>query len=280
MHYADEANDEEEDIQDQQTIQVQSTTAQFRHGEPGENGSDGTESVLSHGQVESVLDRETGLCVEVGGVAHEGGTAEILDGPDNDNDFCAAKIDTLEAIEIARTGGDLLLKSVGVDHHVDSVVGVEVGIVLGGQAEKRFLGILDFLLADQPPWRFWSKETSDDDGKGPHPLESEGDFVGPFCLVGQHCSEHTRGDELSHNPTEIDVGGQVTPKRHRHDLGGIAGRECLENTPWDTAENFTNKQGLDVFGEELDENETNDEEERSDHGLTVTDLLRHDTVDE
>lgn len=280
MHYADETDDEEEDIQNQQTIHVQGPTAHSRHGEPGENGADGPESVLGHGQVERVLGAEAGLDVEVGGVAHEGGAAEILDGPDHDNNFCAAKIDPPEAIEIAGPGRDLLFERVGVDHHVDRVVDVEVGIVLGGQAEKRTLGILDFLLADQPPWRFRSEETPDDDGKGPHPLQSEGDLVGPFRLVGQHPSEHARGDELSHHPAEINVGGQVTPQRHRHDLGGIGGGQSLENTPWDPAEDFTDKQGLHVFGEELDEDETDDEEERADHSLAVPDLLRHDTVDE
>ena len=44
-----------------------------------------------------------------------------------------------------------------MDHHVNGVVSVEVGIILGGQAEKCFLGILSAPATNKPPRRFRSE---------------------------------------------------------------------------------------------------------------------------
>ena len=104
--------------------------------------------------------------------------------------------------------------------------------------------------------------------------------VSPLILAGKNTTEDSRSNELSDDPAEVDICAEIGAKGDRADFGGVGSGEGLENTPWDTAEDFADQEGLDVVGEEGDEDECDHHCERGDHGLAVAKLLGDDTVDE
>lgn len=101
-------------------------------------------------------------------------------------------------------------------HHRDSFIGVEVGFTVErGEAQKRFLCVFETTTAHQPPRRFWSEEHSDEERKGPHPLQRIRDAVCPFICAMKHGADDSNGDKLAQAPAHIDVGSQVAAEGDR-----------------------------------------------------------------
>lgn len=203
----DETDDEQDDVEGGKTGDVQSSPAETGHEEPGGDGSHSAERVLAHGEVERVSGIEAGLFVELDGVAHEARAAQGLDHPDHGRDLGAAEIGFLQAVEIAGAHSNRLFEFVGVDHHGDGLGGVEFIIASAGEAAEGLFGLLEAALADEPPWGFGGEQDADQEGKGPHPLQSEGNAVAPLAGVVEHASEDAGADELAEDPAEVDVGG-------------------------------------------------------------------------
>lgn len=206
--------------------EVESASAKVLHQEPREDCAESAESVLGQGHGECVLLGHAGLLVEVCRISHECRAAKSLDGPCDTDNLGAAKIGALEAVDVACSALRCLLKLVGVDHHGDSLVGVEVLLlVAAGEADERLLGVVEALLADEPPGRLRGEEDADDEGDGPHPLKGKGNLVSPLVGTADDTSKNTAGNELTNNPAEVDVGSLnrelvISPKR---DLVGILG---------------------------------------------------------
>ncbi|KAI6767711.1 hypothetical protein HG530_005720 [Fusarium avenaceum] len=159
----------------------------------------------------------------------------------------------------------LLLHLVGVNHHGNGLVGVEVaGAVAGGKALERDLGILEATLADEPPRGLGGKVNSDDERDGPHPLKCKGDLVSPHVIASDHGTEDTRGDELAEDPAEVDVGGQVGSEVGRADFRGVGGGEGLEDSPGNTDEDLSNEELNKRLREEDDEDEADASNESAD----------------
>lgn len=55
-------------------------------------------------------------------VSHESTAAQVLDHPHAASDLGPAAIDSLEAIDVCRSGRNAFLELVGVDHHGERVV--------------------------------------------------------------------------------------------------------------------------------------------------------------
>jgi hypothetical protein len=58
-------------------------------------------------------------------------------------------------------------------------------------------------FADVPLGGFGGEDDADEDGDGPHPLNGEGDAVGPFVGAFEEGSEDAGGDELAEAPAEV-----------------------------------------------------------------------------
>lgn len=104
--------------------------------------------------------------------------------------------------------------------------------------------------------------------------------VCPLVSSSENTTEDSRGKELSNDPAEVDVCAEVGTKSDRADFGSVGSGKSLENAPRDTAQDFADEEGLDVVGEEGDEDECDHHCEGSHHGLAVAKLLGDDTVDE
>jgi hypothetical protein len=62
-------------------------------------------------------------------------------------------------------------------------------------------------------------------------------------------------DELTEYPAQVDVGGQERSEWNGRDFGSVCGGDCLESSPRDAAQNFTNQKHLNVDSKERDEDE-------------------------
>src|SRR6186713_2461941 len=135
-------------------------------------------------------------------------------------------------------------------------------------------------MTDQPPGRLGCEESGHGNGQGPDPLNGIGNTVGPFIADINEALENAGREQLSNHPAEIDVGGEVWPKRDRCHLGGVGGGERLENTPRETRKNVSCEEHVNVDGEESDEDGAGDEQKSPNHGQAVTNSFRNDTVQE
>ncbi len=68
------------------------------------------------------------MLVEVGGVSHEAGTAEVLGSPYKADDFGVVEVVAFEAVEVRGSGLDFPLEFVGVHHHGRGGLEVEFGV--------------------------------------------------------------------------------------------------------------------------------------------------------
>ena len=252
---ADEADDQEEDVEADESDEVQRAATEAGHQKPGQHGAHGSESVLTHGEVESVGRVEAGLFVELDGVAHQSRAAERLDHPDHTGDLSAAEVGFLKAVEIAGADCGFLFEFVGMNHHSHGLGGVEFAVASAREATEGAFGFLEAAVADEPPGGFGGEENADEERDGPHPLQGEGDAVAPFGGVVEHTSEDAGANELAEDPAEINVGGEVRAESDRGDFSGVGGCDGLEDAPRETTEDLADEQHLDIDGEEGDEDE-------------------------
>jgi hypothetical protein len=168
-----------------------------------------------------------------------------------------------------------------VDHHGNSLVGIEIGFALdAGQSKQRLLGIIQATLANQPPGRFGSEGDHDSERQGPDPLKSVGNSVGPLIVTIQHGVDNSNTNLLTDSPAEVDVGGEVTTEGNGADLGCIGDGDGLEDTPRNTAKDLADKQRLDVLGSKENGDAAGKPDEETNDGVAVTETLRNPTVDE
>lgn len=274
-------DDEHDDEQGDFSPQIKSSSTGELHDEPRGNGSDTSDD--EHDQVEGRGGggRKTGESQEIGGVTHQRRSTSGLDEPDETSDLSSSKVDTLETVPELNTDflGDFEL--VGVVHHGDLLLGVLLGEsgVSGGQSHQGLFGILEPSLSGQPPWGFRSEDNTDTDWDGPQPLDGEGDLVGPFGLVVNQSPVDTGRDDLSDNPTQVDVSRKVLSKSDGHDFSGVGDGHGLESTPRETKQQVTGEKHGKVDGEELDEQETSQTDEGDKHGESVSEHFRCNTGD-
>lgn len=134
-----------------------------------------------------------------------------------------------------------------MNHHGNCRLSLFSGEVLSCETLKRPLSLLRTTLANKPPWRFGSQADADEKRDRPHPLKGEGDTVGPLGGVVDKSTKDTRSNELTEDPAEVDVSGEDVTKWDRDKLGSVGSCDGLENTPWQTAQDFSDEQDLDIW---------------------------------
>jgi hypothetical protein len=216
-----------------ETVEVKRTaTDSETHKTPCTEHANHVDCVLAH--CEGVRSRfgETSLLKEVGGVTAEAVSAQVLHGPAQADDLCAAQVDALEAVHVRASGGDLAFERSSVDNHGNRLVGIEVGLPFHRRKTKeRLLGLFDAALSHKPPGALRSEEDTGDERDRPHPLQSVGNTVGPLILSAGHSLDDSNGNELSKSPAEVDVGGKISSESYRADFGGVSDGQSLEDTP-------------------------------------------------
>ena len=165
MECADDARDNEDHERQGQATEVECPAAEMAHAEPRADACAYCAAVHADGEVEAICGVEAGLFVEICGVAGHGAAAQGLCCPDHAADLCSAEVGALEAIEVRHAAAvEVLLDFVGVLHHRDGFVGIEVRVGLPrSEAKERSLCFGDFLVADEPPWAFWGEEDAYED---------------------------------------------------------------------------------------------------------------------
>jgi hypothetical protein len=115
---------------------------------------------------------------------HRSKHTQVLRCKEHAHNLRAPEVDTLEAVDVVRSGCDILLELSRVAHHVDSLMNIEVGVGFGrGEAEERSLCVLETAFADEPgmsevplakndspPRTLRSEENANDQRGKPHPL--------------------------------------------------------------------------------------------------------------
>ena len=164
-----------------------------------------------------------------------------------------------------------------MSHHADRLVNVEVRVgSLACESHKRLSGFIDPVLADQPPGRLGSEVDTDDEGYWPHPLQGEGNAEAKLVVSRNHGPHHARGKQLSDDPAQIDIRGEIRSKIRGADLGGKGRSECLESTPRNSEKDLSSQQLGEALGEEDDEDKANDEEQGPDQRHSITNLFCDD----
>ncbi len=163
----------------------------------------------------------------------------------------------LKAVPVRSTLGGGLLELVGVDHHLNSLVGLVVGelAVVSSKAAERVLGILETVLTNEPPRGLGSEPASDEDGDGPDPLDGVRNLVSPVVSTVDSGTKDTGGDKLTNNPASVDPGGKERTESNGGDFGGVGGGKGLENTPGKTLKNLADEEDGKVGSKEGDEDE-------------------------
>jgi len=279
---SEEAHDEEHGTEATETDQVESSATDTNaHQEPCAEYTSHVDTVLSNCEIHSLAGIETGLFKEISRVTRERVAAQVLDSPDHTDNLGTAKIGSLEAVPVAGASRDLLLELGGVNHHINGFIGIKVSLaVQASQAKEGCLSIFNSTLSDQPPRTLGSKGYSDEKRDRPHPLESVRNAVCPLIIAVKQRLHNTNTNSLTHSPAEVDVGCKVSAKSDRADFGSVGYGKGLENAPWNTAENLSNQQGLDVLCGEEDGSDSGDHDQASHDSVAVAEALRDETVDE
>jgi hypothetical protein len=85
---------------------------------------------------------------------------------------------------------------------------------------------------------------------------------------------------LTQTPAEVDVCGKVTAEGDGANLGGVGDADGLEDTPWQTAEDFGGEEHLDVLGGEEEGDAGREPDETADNGVSIAETLREPAVKE
>ena len=96
----------------------------------------------------------------------------------------------------------LHLELVGVVHHGDLLLGIVLveSRATGSQSHQGLFGFGEPSLLDEPPGTLGSERDTESDRQNPHPLNGEGDLVGPLGFIADQSSVDTGTDDLSDNP--------------------------------------------------------------------------------
>lgn len=165
-------------------------------------------------------------------------------------------------------------------HHGDSFVSVKVSLAIEtGQAKQCLLSILGTTSPDQPPWRFGRKKDANEEWQGPYPLESIWNAVRPFIVALEHGVDDAYADLLAKTPAEVDIRRQVPTQSNWTNLRCIGDGQCLEDTPRDTTQYFSNQQSLNVLGGKEDGCEASYTGETGHDSVTITKSFRDPAVD-
>ena len=109
------------------TVEVErAATDSDTHETPRTEHANHVDCVLAHCKGVRSRFRKTSLLEEVGRVAAEAVSAQILHSPAQANNLRTAQVDALEAVHVRTSGGDLAFERSSVDNHGNCLVGVEV----------------------------------------------------------------------------------------------------------------------------------------------------------
>jgi hypothetical protein len=90
-----------------------------------------------------------------------------------------------------------------VFHDSDGVVDIKLGLL--GETLKGMSSFDLSLTTDEPPGTLGGETDTNKKRDGKGPLESKGDTVGPFRVVVDERTEDTGTEELTDDPTHVDV---------------------------------------------------------------------------
>lgn len=194
-------------------------------------------------------------------------------------DLGSAEIDALEAISVVDVRVNGLLEVVSSLDHGDLLIDIEVNATIARrQLQQSLLGFVVFAVTDEPPRTLRSEDNAYQDERRPDPLKSKWNAIGPLVFSVEHAAEDTGSNELSHDPAEVDVRGQIRSQHHWCNIRSVGHRNSLEDTPGQSAEDRTSEKGLDILRKNWQEDESNHEDQRSEHSLAVAKALRQNAV--
>ena len=78
-----------------------------------------------------------------------------------------------------------------------------------------------FVLTDQVPGTFGGKSDDDEQRDRPYPLNSEWNPVGPLIRPILHTDHDSGGEELTHDPTQVNICREVSSETDGRDVGGV-----------------------------------------------------------
>ena len=182
---------------------------------------------------------QTRLGEEVGRETNHGArAAEGLNCPDESDDFCTTEIHAFETVPVVGSREVFFLELVGVNHHRDSGIRIEVGLASRSQTQQLLLRVVITAFSDKPPWTFWSQRDTNDQRHRPDPLQGIRQPEANVAGLAADAFQDGRREELSNNPAEVDIGRKVRAKRYRTNFGCIRCRKRLESSPRDSAEDL------------------------------------------
>jgi hypothetical protein len=104
--------------------------------------------------------------------------------------------------------------------------------------------------------------------------------IGPLVSSTKHTSDNSNANQLAQSPAEVDISSKIPSQCHWAHLTCVSNGKSLEYTPWDTAEDFRDLEMNDILCGEEDSCEANDESEAGHDGVTITEALRDETINE
>lgn len=171
-------------------------------------------------------------------------------------DLGSTTVDSLETLDIGRSGSLSVLERNGVNERCQGPGDGAFGLLfvpLASQSSETDASLLDASLSDQEPRGFRYPEEADIQRNGPDPLQAKRQTPGQIALDLQCASSHSRGNEDAPTPALTDERRQDGSKDGGYDLDSIGGRESLEATPGQSAEELAHGKHGQVDGKEGDE---------------------------
>jgi hypothetical protein len=277
---AKEADDKQNREDSGETNEVDGSTTEARHDPPRDEAPNKTKTVLANGKVERVVLAQTNTLHKLRAETHERHTAKCLCDESHGRDFGAVQVAALEQVPVVASGADLLLILIRNNHHLNVRIQIELNAICwGSDFANRSLGLVDAALSDEPPGRFGSEQSGEDDGGRPDPLQREGDAVAPLRGVLHEAGEDAGGEKAADDPAHVDPGGHVASQVSWAEIGGVRDREGLENTPWQSLDDTTDEEHLETGGEEGNADGAGHEDHAANHGFLVSDPFGNVAID-
>lgn len=177
----------------------------LRHEEkPVAEASQKCEAIGSDTERVSGCGVKADLLEEIGRCISETETTDELAAEDDAGDFCAASFETLKAVPVAGTNGELLFEVVGVHDRREGVLGIDVAR-LALETTEGLLGVVESVVANQVVWRLRCKRDNGDQEQRPEPLNREGDPISPLVCSVNQATENTSRDELADDEAHVGV---------------------------------------------------------------------------
>ena len=200
------------------TPEVDGTTTEVGGEDPGQHDEDHLESRGNQTQGKGGIGLDAGLLEEVDGLVGNEVTSQVLGEVDTTDDHGAAKVDTLEQLNVVGLLGALLHLD-NTTHHGNALLRVDS--LLAAEACNGLGSLLELALAGQPPRRLGSEEDEDGERSGEHPLEGDGDPVSLVAGEGVVVVSDGADDDAANGPEHLQHLSRRSTELDGNDLRAV-----------------------------------------------------------